>query len=169
MRIQKSGKILALIKQVLTPLIVALGKQSHQVPARVQAERTRGACQFETGFFRRAAAFAIIARMAAGHQIFPRGFAGARSRHHVIESELARRHRPVAILASVAIAHQDVLTRESPRLAGNPPVFEEADHACQPHRVAREVNRAGYATDPSYAAKLIGLMDRYNLYRYDDV
>ncbi|HET6320341.1 MAG TPA: glucosaminidase domain-containing protein [Chloroflexota bacterium] len=34
---------------------------------------------------------------------------------------------------------------------------------------AREINRAGYATDPSYATKLIGLMDRYNLYRYDDV
>lgn len=34
---------------------------------------------------------------------------------------------------------------------------------------AREVNRAGYATDPSYASKLIGLMDRYDLYRYDAV
>jgi flagellar protein FlgJ len=38
-----------------------------------------------------------------------------------------------------------------------------------PRHFAREVNRAGYATDPAYAAKLIGLMDRYNLYRYDDV
>jgi flagellum-specific peptidoglycan hydrolase FlgJ len=34
---------------------------------------------------------------------------------------------------------------------------------------AREINRDGYATDPAYASKLIGLMDRYNLYRYDDV
>jgi flagellum-specific peptidoglycan hydrolase FlgJ len=38
-----------------------------------------------------------------------------------------------------------------------------------PRQFAREVNRAGYATDPSYASKLIGLMDRYDLYRYDDV
>jgi flagellum-specific peptidoglycan hydrolase FlgJ len=38
-----------------------------------------------------------------------------------------------------------------------------------PRQFAREINRAGYATDPSYAAKLIGLMDRYDLYRYDDV
>ncbi len=34
---------------------------------------------------------------------------------------------------------------------------------------ARAINRAGYATDPAYASKLIGLMDRYNLYRFDDV
>jgi LysM repeat protein len=38
-----------------------------------------------------------------------------------------------------------------------------------PQQFAREINRDGYATDPSYASKLIGLMDRYNLYRYDDV
>jgi flagellar protein FlgJ len=38
-----------------------------------------------------------------------------------------------------------------------------------PRQFAREINRDGYATDPTYAAKLIGLMDRYNLYRYDDV
>lgn len=34
---------------------------------------------------------------------------------------------------------------------------------------AREINRDGYATDPGYAAKLIGLMDRFDLYRYDQV
>jgi flagellum-specific peptidoglycan hydrolase FlgJ len=34
---------------------------------------------------------------------------------------------------------------------------------------ARELNRDGYATDPGYAAKLIGLMDRYDLYRFDQV
>ena len=38
-----------------------------------------------------------------------------------------------------------------------------------PKQFAIEINRDGYATDPSYASKLIGLMDRYNLYRYDDV
>ena len=36
-----------------------------------------------------------------------------------------------------------------------------------PRQFAREVNAAGYATDPGYAAKLIGLMDRFNLYAYD--
>ncbi|MGM1047589.1 MAG: N-acetylmuramoyl-L-alanine amidase [Bacillota bacterium] len=34
---------------------------------------------------------------------------------------------------------------------------------------AREIAKAGYATDPKYADKLIALMDKYNLYRYDIV
>ncbi|MDQ0194972.1 glycoside hydrolase family 73 protein [Paenibacillus wynnii] len=33
---------------------------------------------------------------------------------------------------------------------------------------AREVAAAGYATDPNYAAKLIDIMDMYNLYQYDN-
>jgi flagellum-specific peptidoglycan hydrolase FlgJ len=37
-----------------------------------------------------------------------------------------------------------------------------------PRQFAREIARAGYATDPAYASKLIALMDRYDLYRFDD-
>jgi LysM repeat protein len=37
-----------------------------------------------------------------------------------------------------------------------------------PKRFVREISRAGYATDPTYAGKLIGLMDRYDLYRFDE-
>jgi flagellum-specific peptidoglycan hydrolase FlgJ len=36
-----------------------------------------------------------------------------------------------------------------------------------PREFAREITRAGYATDPSYAPKLIAFMDRFNLYAYD--
>jgi hypothetical protein len=35
------------------------------------------------------------------------------------------------------------------------------------HAFARAIQDAGYATDPNYASKLIGLMDRYDLYRFD--
>jgi flagellum-specific peptidoglycan hydrolase FlgJ len=39
--------------------------------------------------------------------------------------------------------------------------------AADPQAFARAINQAGYATDPNYAAKLIRLMDRYDLYRFD--
>ena len=37
-----------------------------------------------------------------------------------------------------------------------------------PRRFVREITQAGYATDPTYAGKLIALMDRYDLYRFDE-
>src|SRR5713101_7417145 len=73
-------------------------------------------------------ALAIVARMAAGHQIFPSGFAGARARDHVIESEFAGGHGPVTILAGIAVAHQDIFARKSARLVRNAAVLEQADH-----------------------------------------
>jgi LysM repeat protein len=36
-----------------------------------------------------------------------------------------------------------------------------------PKAFARAINQAGYATDPAYSAKLISLMDKFNLYAYD--
>ncbi|MBI4494517.1 MAG: glycoside hydrolase family 73 protein [Chloroflexi bacterium] len=39
--------------------------------------------------------------------------------------------------------------------------------SADPKAFAREIARAGYATDPSYAQKLTQLMDRYDLYRFD--
>jgi len=35
-------------------------------------------------------------------------------------------------------------------------------------KAAEEIAAAGYATDPHYASKLIGIMDAYNLYQYDE-
>jgi flagellar protein FlgJ len=37
-----------------------------------------------------------------------------------------------------------------------------------PVAFAHAIQDAGYATDPDYASKLIGLMDRYDLYQFDD-
>src|SRR5689334_2935671 len=80
-------RVSGLIEQVFAPLIVALAEQSHQVTAGVEAERARGAVQFHAGLVGGAAAFAVIAGVAAGDEVFPGGFAGAGARDDVIECE----------------------------------------------------------------------------------
>ncbi|GGK95768.1 hypothetical protein Ppa06_69710 [Planomonospora parontospora subsp. parontospora] len=40
-------------------------------------------------------------------------------------------------------------------------------HSRNPDRFAQEIAKAGYATDPAYPGKLIGLMGAHDLYRYD--
>ena len=44
---------------------------------------------------------------------------------------------------------------------------EAMRHKDDPKAFARLIHQAGYATDPAYSEKLIGLMDRLNLYAYD--
>ena len=100
------------IKQILPPLIVALGKQPHQMPAGVQTKRPRRSSQLHARFIRRPAALAIIAGMAARHQILPGSLARARSRNHVIQRQFAARHDAMAILTRVTVAHQNVLPRQ---------------------------------------------------------
>jgi hypothetical protein len=39
--------------------------------------------------------------------------------------------------------------------------------ASDPRAFARKIAEGGYATDPAYASKLIALMERYDLFRYD--
>src|SRR5271156_1188911 len=92
-----------LIKEILAPLIVALAEQAHQMPAGMQAQGTRGARQPHPGFFRSPASFAIIARMAAGDQILPGGFASPGARLHVVERQLSGIESSQAILAGITI------------------------------------------------------------------
>src|SRR5580698_959319 len=98
------------------------------MPAGVQTERAGGARQLHSTFFRRAAALAVVARMAAGYQVFPGSLSGARARNHVIERQLARGHGAMAILAGITVAHQNVLARKGPRLMRNAAVFEQPNH-----------------------------------------
>jgi hypothetical protein len=120
----------------------------------MQAERARLAGQFHARFIRRAAALPVVAGMTAGHQILPCGFAGAGARDHVVEREFARRHYPVAVLAGVAVAHQDVLAGERAGLVRNAAVFEQANDrgdaqvpAGGVHRVLRHLFGRGNALE----------------------
>jgi len=112
--------------------------------AGVQAERPRRTCQAHPRFVRRAASLPVIARMAAGDQILPRRFTGARARDHMVERQLIRAERLVAILAGITVAHQNVLARERARLHGNAAVFEQTNDAWHRDCLPRGVHvRAG--------------------------
>src|SRR5262249_18051733 len=74
------------VEQVVPPLIVALAEKSHQVTARVQTEGARSASQTHPCFLRRTASLPVITGVAAGHEVLPSGFAGARARHYVVQS-----------------------------------------------------------------------------------
>ena len=52
-------------------------------------------------------------------------------------------------------------------LAENSRYARAFDFKDDPRAFARMIHQAGYATDPDYARKLIGLMDAYDLYRFD--
>src|SRR6516165_1409861 len=75
------------VKQVLTPPFVAVADQPHQLPRGVQREGTRSPRQFETGFLRSAVTLAVVAAVAASHQILPGGSPAARTRHNVVQGQ----------------------------------------------------------------------------------
>src|SRR5579883_1669904 len=121
-----------LVKQVFAPLGVAFAEHSHQMAAGVEAERTGLTGELHACLLRRSAALAVIARMAAGDEVFPRGLTGAGSRDHVVECEFGRGKGAVAILASVAVAHEDVLAREGASLVRDTAIFEQANDGREP-------------------------------------
>jgi flagellar protein FlgJ len=81
----------------------------------------------------------------------------------VINGQSSIRHEPFRAYASAADSFIDhgLLFIQNARYAGAMAARDD------PREFARRINQAGYATDPNYAAKLIGLMDRFNLYDYD--
>ncbi len=78
---------------------------------------------------------------------------------NVVENQAFRAYNSVAD----SFVDHGLFFLQNSRYSGAMAVKDDA------RQFAVAINRAGYATDPAYANKLIGLMDRYNLYRYDDV
>ena len=64
------------------------------------------------GFFRRAAAFPVIAPEASGDDIVPALLSAHRDRHDVIERQILRREFLAAVLTRVIVARVDVRPRK---------------------------------------------------------
>lgn len=128
-----------LVKKIFAPLLVAMSDQAHQLPRSVQCERSRPPLQFNSSFFRRAVAFAVVTRVAARHQVFPRRASPARTRHHVIQRQLGSGEHPRAKLARVPVAQQNILPRKRAALLRNMPVAQEANYRRHLHRILRGV------------------------------
>src|ERR1700730_13391410 len=77
----------SLIKQVLTPPLVAMTDQTHELPGGMQRERPRPARQFKSGLFRCAGSLAVVAVVAASDQILPGRTAAPRTRHYVVQGK----------------------------------------------------------------------------------
>ena len=97
-----------LVKKVLSPLRIRSPDHPHDMPAGVERERPGLLKQLHIGLSQQSVALATVARMAAGHQVFPRGRASARTRYHVVQREITRWDHLAAILAGIAITQQDV-------------------------------------------------------------
>jgi hypothetical protein len=100
----------SLVEEVLSPLLVAVADQAHQLPGSVQGKRTWAALELQPGLFGSTITFAVVALVAASHKVFPRRASPARTRHHVVERKLRRRKSVRAELASVAVAQKDVFS-----------------------------------------------------------
>jgi hypothetical protein len=78
-------------------------------------------------------AFAAVAVVAAGDEVFPGALAAAGAGQDVVEGELAGGEDDGAVLAGVAIAEEDVFAGEGAGLVGDAAVLEQADDGGQGH------------------------------------
>jgi len=114
--------------------------KAHQLARSVESKRTRAALKFESGFFRRAITFSIIATVAACYEIFPGRTATPRAGHHMVERELRSRQRVTAKLAGIAIAQQNVFSRKRAALLRDMAVGQKPNHRRHLNRLLRSVD-----------------------------
>ena len=118
-----------LVEQIFPPTIVAAAQHAHDLATGVKREGAWLAHQSHVvDFVEQAVAFATIAGVAAGNEIFPSGVTATGTRHHVVQRQLCGGKNDAAILAGVAIAQQDVFAGEGARLVGDAPVLQQTDH-----------------------------------------
>ena len=77
----------------------------------MQSKRAGTPRERNPGFLGRAVALAVVALVAAGHQILPGGTSASGSRHNMIQSQLRGRKRAAAELTSIPVAQKYIFPR----------------------------------------------------------
>src|SRR5256885_7716376 len=126
-----------LIKKILTPTLIAVTNQSHQLTGSVQGERPRTPRQLKSSFFRSAIAFAVVALIAAGHQVLPGRPPASRARHYMVQGQLRAGEHSTAELTRVAVSQQYVFSRKRPALLRNVAVRQQPNYGWNAMRVRR--------------------------------
>ncbi|GIH97815.1 sporangiospore maturation cell wall hydrolase GsmA [Planobispora siamensis] len=98
----------------------------------------------------------------AGHGPYATGC----RRHPTTECDSGGCHRTTALFRTYR-SPADSFKDHGNFLASSSRYRTAFSHTADPDRFAREIAKAGYATDPAYPAKLIELMRSYDLYRYN--
>src|SRR6202167_6376493 len=114
--------------------------KAHQLARSMESKRTRAALKFESGFFRRAISFAIIAAVAACDESFRGRTATPRAGHHMVEREFRSGQRVTAKLASIAIAQQNVFSRKRAALLWDMAVGQKPNHRKHLNRLLRSMD-----------------------------
>src|ERR1700692_2637331 len=118
----------ALVKQILPPLIIRVPHQAHDVATGVEIERARFSRRLHVGFVRQLIAFTAVAGMAARDKILPSRQSASGTWNHMIQREFAGGQRGAAILAGIAVAQQNVLSRQRSRLVWDAAILQESNH-----------------------------------------
>ena len=80
------------------------------------------------GFFRSPVSLSMIATLAAGNQIIPRGLPSARAWQHMIERQLRGRILSAAVLAGRMVAQKNVLPRKRATFKRNVDVLSQTNN-----------------------------------------
>ncbi|MBF8247443.1 MAG: hypothetical protein HW374_243 [Bacteroidetes bacterium] len=100
-------------------------------------------------FTGRAIALPVVAIDARAHEVFPRVKATTGSRRNVVHGECDIGF--AAILAPMAIATQDILTRKDDFLVWNTDVDREADDAWKRHRYGDGMERSSFTSGDQFS------------------
>jgi hypothetical protein len=117
-----------LVKQILTPPLVPMPDQPHQLPRGMQRERPRPPRQFKSRLFRRPVALAVIATVTARDQVLPRRAPAPRSRHNMVQRQLRTRKNPPTELAGIPVPQQNVFPRKRAALLRNVPIGKQPNY-----------------------------------------